>query len=535
MQEPASARILIVDDEESLVKALSNTLQERGYQTAGFTQGRAALDALRQTQFDLLLSDIMMPGMDGITLLRGALELDPHLVAIMMTGEGTITTAVEAMKSGAFDYILKPFKLSFILPVLSRAMSLRRLRHENIALQQRIHQRTLQLEAANKELEAFSYSVSHDLRAPLRHIAGYVHYLTLSDNPTRPEDDRKNLARIASCAERMARLIDDLLEFSRMGRLEMRQSSLNPNALLEEVIGQLQPETQSRNIIWKKNPLPEIHADPALFRQVLSNLVSNAVKYSRPRNPAEIEIGCLEETPREIVLFVRDNGVGFDMKHADKLFGVFQRLHRQEDFEGTGIGLANVRRIIARHGGRTWAEGKVDGGATFYLSLPKGGASPTERRPGRTLERIKNDVAKMKLLPLLLRRLSITRKYFRRVCILYVQCKLVLLKSRVLIGRMQKASAVESNEQWAAREFSGAVFPDQRLVKRLIKIASHFAQTPRGVCPKPAAPGRTPKGLIDSSITRGCRSKRSSSRIKSKRAGARRRPRRFWWCRTPRV
>jgi light-regulated signal transduction histidine kinase (bacteriophytochrome) len=176
---------------------------------------------------------------------------------------------------------------------------------------------------------------------------------------------------VADSANEMSRLIDDLLAFSRMGLAQMRHERLDLQCLVEETIQQLQPETQGRNIVWKPARLPEVQADPAMLRQVLVNLLANAVKYTRPRDPAEIEIGCASDANGETVIFVRDNGVGFDMAYAGNLFGVFQRLHRDDEFEGTGIGLANVRRIIARHQGRTWAEGTVDGGATFYFSLPK--------------------------------------------------------------------------------------------------------------------------------------------------------------------
>jgi light-regulated signal transduction histidine kinase (bacteriophytochrome) len=298
------------------------------------------------------------------------LQKDPDLVGIIMTGERTITTAVEAMKSGALDYILKPFRLSAILPVLDRALAVRHLRLENIALERSVRERTAQLEAANQELEAFSYSVSHDLRAPLRHIDGFAELLNESTDSTLVDSDRHYLKRIISSVKQMNALIDDLLEFSRTGRAEMRSTRVQLPELVEEVIEALQPEIKDRKIVWKKDLPTEVRADPALLRQVFSNLLFNAVKYSRPRDPAVIEIGHTVEAG-EMVFFVRDNGVGFNMDFADKLFGVFQRLHSKEDFEGTGIGLANVRRIIARHGGRTWAEGKIDAGATFYFSLPR--------------------------------------------------------------------------------------------------------------------------------------------------------------------
>jgi signal transduction histidine kinase len=366
------AKIVIVDDESAQMKALCNTLKDRGYETTGFSSAKAALLAVEKAPFDLLLTDLMMPEMDGIALLQAALKKDPDLVGIIMTGEGTITTAVEAMKSGALDYILKPFKLSAILPVLDRALTVRRLRLENAALERRVRERTAELESANKELEAFSYSVSHDLSTPLRHIEGFAEILGESAGATLSEKDRHYLDLISDSAGQMQHLIDDLLDFSRTGRTEMRRAQVNLQDLLEDVIRKLQPETEGRNIVWKKKSLPQVQADPSLLQQVLSNLLLNAIKYSRARDPAKIEIGCLGgEESKETVIFVRDNGVGFDMRYADRLFGVFQRLHRKEEFEGTGIGLANVRRIIARHGGRTWAEGKVDEGAAFYFSLPR--------------------------------------------------------------------------------------------------------------------------------------------------------------------
>jgi PAS domain S-box-containing protein len=231
--------------------------------------------------------------------------------------------------------------------------------------------RAAQLEAVNKELEAFSYSVSHDLRAPLRHIDGFVDLLRKQSQDKLDERGLRYLQVITDAARQMGNLIDDLLVFSRMGRAELRQQNVEMDALVHEAVTTLQSETNSRHITWKIASLPQVQADAAMLRQVWVNLLANAVKYSRPRDPAVIEIGCTADAPVEYQFFVRDNGVGFDMEYVDKLFGVFQRLHRAEEFEGTGIGLANVRRIVLRHGGRTWAEGKVDAGATFYFTLPK--------------------------------------------------------------------------------------------------------------------------------------------------------------------
>jgi PAS domain S-box-containing protein len=238
-------------------------------------------------------------------------------------------------------------------------------------LNTRVQKRAAQLEEANKELEAFSYSVSHDLRAPIRHIEGYVELLgkQLGENPS--EKARRYMKTIADTTKEMGQLIDDLLSFSRMGRAEMQEQSVDLNQMLVETIDGQESETKGRNIIWKNAILPPVRADPAMLKQVMVNLLANAIKYTRRRDPAEIETGVMSETDKEVVVFVRDNGAGFDMKYADKLFGVFQRLHRADEFEGTGIGLANVRCIITRHGGRIWAEAEVDKGATFYFSINK--------------------------------------------------------------------------------------------------------------------------------------------------------------------
>jgi len=370
MSEFSPPKILIVDDEVMHMKALCNTLKDHEYETVGVSSACAALATLHKMEFDLLLTDLMMPEMNGIELLHEAFKMNPNLIGIIMTGEGMILTAVEAMKTGALDYILKPFRLSVILPVLARALSVRRLRLENAALEKRVQERTVQLEAANQELDAFSFSVSHDLRTPLRHIVGFAGLLE-QDEPSLSENAKRHLATITRSARQMEKLITDLLDFSRTSRAEIRRTEVNLDELVQKAIRDAQLEMAGRNIVWKTNLLPRVQADPALLQQVLSNLILNAIKYSRTRNPAEIETGSMTAgATGEITIFIRDNGVGFDMKYADKLFGVFQRLHRQDEFEGTGIGLANVRRIITRHGGRTWAEGKVGDGATFYFTLP---------------------------------------------------------------------------------------------------------------------------------------------------------------------
>ena len=244
------------------------------------------------------------------------------------------------------------------------------IRRLNVELESRVRERTAQLEAANKELEAFSYSVSHDLRAPLRHIHGYVDILRNEAAHKLDESARQHLLTIGQSAMQMGRLIDALLEFSRMGRAEIRFERVSLATLVEEARRELRAEVKGREIDWQIGELPEVNADPLMLRQAIVNLLSNALKYTRTRAKVKIKVGA-KVNERETTFFVRDNGVGFDMEYADKLFGVFQRFHHVSEFEGTGIGLANVRRIIHRHGGRTWAEGKVDEGATFFFSIPK--------------------------------------------------------------------------------------------------------------------------------------------------------------------
>ena len=254
----------------------------------------------------------------------------------------------------------------------------------NSQLEIRVQERTRQLEEANKELESFSYSVSHDLRAPLRHVQGYVQLLTVATNGHLSTEAREHLQVISDASDDMGHLIDDLLSFSRTGRTELKTERVRLDELAQESIRVLELANRDRNIVWKIEALPAVLGDRAMLRQVFANLVGNAVKYSRPRDPAVIEIGCAGDEGGRAMLFVRDNGVGFNMKYLPKLFGVFQRLHKASEFEGTGIGLAIVQRIIHRHGGSIRAEAALNQGATFYFTLKL--AAPEQALTGRNDE-----------------------------------------------------------------------------------------------------------------------------------------------------
>ena len=538
MNASAIARILIVDDEEALMTALCKTLELEGYSTTGLTSAHSALKELAGHEYDLLLTDLMMPEMDGIALLRAAQEIDRDLVGIVMTGHGTIDTAVKALQSGALDYVLKPFRLDNLIPVLTRALATRRLQAENIRLREavsiyeltqaitrglehneivqrtlaaaiqqhdagiacilvptpdgrtvrvagakgadsvrlpeslpldhtlsrwvsdaceqlshwdgsstlpavfeppfkgrrpgialpmvasgnfygilefssstaqrrfsagqvkalnilantaasafeadsllsqlrsmnqelerRVQDRTRDLEASNADLESFSYSVSHDLRAPLRAIDGFCQILVSDYARRMPEEARDFLAKVCASVARMQRLIDDLLHLARFSRQPLETQTVRMTELVKRVAAGLESQVRDRKVQLEIAHLPECRGDSSLLEQVVTNLLANAYKFTSTREHARIEVGALRQNDAQ-VYYVRDNGVGFDMQHADKLFGVFQRMHSQAQFPGTGIGLSIVHRIIRRHGGQTWAESQPDQGTTMYFSLP---------------------------------------------------------------------------------------------------------------------------------------------------------------------
>lgn len=413
-------KVLIVDDGPLNLKLLRAELEADGHAVRDAPDGVEALALLNQEPFDAIISDILMPRMDGYRLcqevrqsprlhalpfifftatylspddeklcmdmgadkyLRKSATAEEILAALhevtasggarrsrlaALPAEATVMTEYNARLVAKLEQ--KNLELQTALAELQRAHD--RIADLNVALERRVAERTAELQAANSELEAFSYSVSHDLRAPLRAIGGFAGMVQRDCHAMLPPKSLRQLQQVISSAEQMNRLVDALLKFSRFNRQPLAKQPVVMSRLVEEVMQELRAESGGGSVEVKVGPLPDCQADSALLRQVLVNLLSNAFKFTRGKAPRVVEVECREQTGEKIYV-VRDNGAGFDMKYARKLFGGFQRMHRSEEFEGTGVGLSIVQRIIQRHGGRVWAEAAVDKGATFYFTLAK--------------------------------------------------------------------------------------------------------------------------------------------------------------------
>jgi signal transduction histidine kinase len=366
----APVSILIVDDDLETLLALECLLASLDLNVIRAISGKQALQILSQEDIAVILLDIHMPGMDGFETAEALREREEsrHIPIIFLTGYGpAITQAMRGYLIGAVDYLFKPVEPEILRAKVSVFVDLQRKTEE-------IKERQEEVEHANRELEAFSFSVSHDLRTPLRNIEGFIDLMLQRDPSGSGETSTRYLKAMQQSTKEMSSLIDDLLESSRISRAAVSLSRVNLDRLVRETVVDLSQDLAGRLVEWKIDPLPEVVADRSMLHRVFANYLTNAMKYTRKRERAEIHIGSISGE-KETIIFVRDNGVGFDMKSVDKLFRVFQRLHNVEDFEGTGIGLASARRIIQRFGGRTWAEGNVNQGATFYFSLPNRSAA----------------------------------------------------------------------------------------------------------------------------------------------------------------
>ncbi len=371
-------KVLLVEDNAGDARLIQESLSDLANDRFDIEIADRLATALRRLNtggIDAVLLDLALPDSQGQETFHKARAHAPTIPIIVLTGLGDDALALKLVREGAQDYVTK---LGLNGSVLSRAIRYaiereradQQLRQFNEELDERVNTRTAELKAANNELEAFSYSVSHDLRAPLRHIDGYAEMLLENCGGELGATGHDYVARIRRSVKKMGGTIDDLLKLASLGRQELELQTTNLTALVNRVLFRLAPETKAREIRWVVGALQPAECDSGLMEQVFENLLSNAIKYTRPRAVATIEIGQTTVNGK-LATFVRDNGAGFDMKYYDKLFGAFQRLHAHEEFEGTGVGLAIVHRIIQRHGGRIWAESAVDQGATFFFTLGK--------------------------------------------------------------------------------------------------------------------------------------------------------------------
>jgi signal transduction histidine kinase len=379
MNSPSPARILIVDDESALVAALCRILDAQGFITTGAASGEEALGLLRAagaSHYDVLITDLMMPSMSGLALLREAHAIDTELVSIVMTGHGTIDTAVQALKGGALDYMLKPFNLSVALPVLTRALGVKALRRENTVLVRELAHRAAELEqanaelqAANKELDAYNSSVSHDIRGHLNRIIGFSQLLIDCKSGPLNLKQSEFIGYVYGGADQILRLTDDLLRFSRLGQQPLQKERIAIGDLVRQVLEEQRHATPASRVDVQIGALPDAFADPPLLKQVFVNLISNAIKFSALVRAPVVKVDG-HSTAFGSSYRVRDNGAGFDMIHADRLFKVFSRLHSTNEFDGTGVGLSIVQRIVERHGGHISVDAAVGEGAEFTFTVP---------------------------------------------------------------------------------------------------------------------------------------------------------------------
>lgn len=372
-------RVLIVDDDRDFVESLQEILESKGYAVATAHDAEMARVVAAKFNADVALLDIRLGQDNGVDLIASLKQQQPAIICVMLTAHKSLEMAVGALRQGAYNYLTKPLHPDELLATLEccyeklrlqqqREQVEEELRKHRDHLEELVAERTTSLERVNKELEAFSYSISHDLRAPLRHINGFSQALLEECGDKLNDNGKDYLHRVRTASRRMGELIDDLLSLSRITREEMQRQPVNLSALANDIATQLKKDQPDRVVQFDIQEGQTVQGDARLLRIALENLLGNAWKYTSKKASARIEFGCTENDGEQ-VYYVRDDGVGFDMKYAHKLFGSFQRLHQDDEFPGSGIGLATVARIIHRHGGRVWAEAEVNKAATFYFTL----------------------------------------------------------------------------------------------------------------------------------------------------------------------
>jgi two-component system sensor histidine kinase/response regulator len=362
-------RLLVVDDEDLLGRTLASFFKTRGHEVITCTSAPEALARDDLAGFDLLITDLQLPQMDGIELITHALAANPDLAAILMTGHASVDSAVQALRHGAVDYVQKPFTLAGLEAVVERALQMRLLKQANQQLQTQLLARNAELEAVNQELDAFAARLAHDLRSPLNNVRGIVAFVREEIGATLDPDMQELLARAVRSGDQALRMVSDLLDFARLGHGHLELAPVALGTLVAHCVEPLAAHLPAERCRVEIGELPVVMGHEGLLGQVFLNLLDNAIKYTEPKPQMLIQVDALPRDAGLVDIRIRDNGVGFDPNHARQLFLPFQRLHRRSEFTGAGMGLANVKRIVERHGGRVSADSTPGEGATFTVTL----------------------------------------------------------------------------------------------------------------------------------------------------------------------